>query len=245
MEYEDRLTIETPEGVELELTLAGLGSRFIAALFDYTIEGILVGAVALVVFLATDLNLDIGLATFAFATFVIFFGYDIFFEVLASGRTPGKRLTGLRVVRTGGQPITFLPSTIRNLMRLVDILPTTYVIGAISILVTERNQRLGDLVAGTIVVRERRGGRGEPEAASALPAPPPATVHWDVSAITSDELVAVRSFLERRDDLTWDARADLARTLAVPLRQKVVGAPEAMSEEEFLEHVAAAKAARG
>ena len=244
MEYEDRLTIETPEGVELELTLAGIGSRFIAALFDNLVEGILIGAIALALFLG--LGGDAAVGIFVFSFFLVFFGYDIVFEVLASGRTPGKRLTGLRVVRTGGQPITFLPSAIRNLMRLVDILPTTYLIGCISILVTERNQRLGDLVADTIVVRERRGGRREPEPAAALPvAPPAAAAHWDVSAITRDELVAVRSFLERRYDLTWDARVDLARTLATPLRQKVVGAPQTMPEEEFLEHVAAAKTTRG
>lgn len=241
MEYEDRISIETPEGVGLELTLAGVGSRFIAAILDLIVEAALVVALALALFIP-DLG-NVGTAVFAVAFFLIFFGYDILFEVLASGRTPGKRWTGLRVVRTGGQPITFLPSATRNIMRLVDILPTGYLVGMISILVTARNQRLGDVVAGTVVARERRPAARE--ALHRFAAPPPATATWDVSAVTGDELSAVRRFLDRRDELTWPARVELARTLAGPLRRKVVGPPEGMSEEEFLEHLAAAKAARG
>ena len=97
-------------------------------------------------------------ALFSIVFFLVFFGYDVLFEVRSRGRTPGKRWTGLRVVRTGGQPVTFVPSCVRNVMRLVDFLPALYAIGMLSIFVTPRNQRLGDLAAGTLVMRDRPGG---------------------------------------------------------------------------------------
>lgn len=241
MEYEDTIAIETPEGVDLELTLAGLGSRFAAAWIDITIQLLLVGAAAVSLLVFDPAGL--GLAVFLVCVFVIFFFYDILFEVLASGRTPGKRWTGIRVVRAGGEPVTFLASAVRNLFRLVDLLPAAYVAGAVAILATPRNQRLGDLAAGTVVVRERRG---VPLTAwRAPPAPPPAeTASWDVSAIRPAELAAVRSFLERRDELVADARQELARTLALRLRPLVVGAAGVPDDERFLEGLAAAKSAR-
>jgi uncharacterized RDD family membrane protein YckC len=177
-------------------------------------------------------------------TFLVLFGYDVAFETLASGRTPGKRAAGLRVVRQGGEPPGFLAAAVRNLLRLVDLLPALYAIGVISILFTSRNQRLGDLAAGTLVVRERRPGRS----ASLLPPASWAAADrfaaWDVSAITSFELVTVRRFLERRFELEPHARVHLARDLAERLRPKVVGAPEGTHPEEFLEGLAVAKASR-
>ncbi len=140
-----------------------------------------------------------GLFAYTIIVFVVIFAYHILFEVLASGRTPGKRLNGLRVVRLGGFPVGFLASAVRNTLRLVDFLPFSYLIGCMAILVTQHNQRLGDLAAGTLVVRERK-------ATSKLPPPRPivtAAAHptWDVSTITVSELQTVRQFLERRLDL--------------------------------------------
>jgi RDD family protein len=180
-------------------------------------------------------------------SFLVVFGYDVAFETLASGRTPGKRAAGLRVVRLGGEPPGFLAAAIRNLLRLIDLLPAFYAIGALCILVTARNQRLGDLAAGTLVVRERRpatyaGARPDWAAADLYAADRLAA--WDVSAITPFELVTVRRFLERRNDLQPHARAHLASDLAGRLRPKVMGAPEAMSPEAFLESLAQAKSSR-
>src|SRR5206468_11279553 len=91
------------------------------------------------------------------AGFLVYFGYDVAFETLASGRTPGKRAAGLRVVRLGGEPVGFVASAVRNLGRLVDMQPgLLYAVGAATILFSRHNQRLGDLAAGTLVVRERR-----------------------------------------------------------------------------------------
>ena len=155
----DRLTIATPEGVDLELTLAGVGSRFTSVLVDYVIQLVILVALGFVLGLGAGVTPDSGgflTATWLLLAFVIFIGYDIAFEVLASGRTPGKRMNGLRVVRENGGPVTFPASAVRNILRLIDLLPGTYLVGITAILVSARNQRLGDIAAGTLVVRERR-----------------------------------------------------------------------------------------
>jgi uncharacterized RDD family membrane protein YckC len=243
VEYEDVITVSTPEGLELELTLAGVGSRFISALIDFLIEGTLITVLAIsLVSLAPGPAAAAGIAVGSFA---LIFGYHVLFETLASGRSPGKRAAGLRVVREGGLPVRFRESAVRNIIRLIDLLPpVTYGLGAGVILATRRNQRLGDLAAGTLVVRERRADR--PVAALSLPSPAVAGAErWDVSAITGEELVAVRRFLERRAQLDPHARARLATELAQRLRPKVAGAGRETTPEGFLEGLAAAKAARG
>ena len=255
MSLEDRITIATPEGVDLDLALAGIGSRFVAGLFDSLIKTAIVVALAAglgALGTATDLDTGaglgddsvawIGIALFGLVAFALFFGYDIAFEVLASGRTPGKRWTGLRVVRSGGQPVSLLPSVVRNLLRLVDGI-LLYAVGMICMLATDRNQRLGDLAAGTIVIRERSGRRHAWTAVPA-PAPDPALATWDVSAVSVDEVATVRRFLERRHDLTDHARHRLGWELAQRLRPKVAGAAEGQHDEVFLEQLVAAKSAR-
>src|SRR5215208_2572003 len=159
MEYEDRVRISTPEGVDVELTLAGIGSRFIAAIMDLLVQGAVVLAAAIILGVTAGNASSAAVAVFTIVFFLVFFGYDVLFEVRSRGRTLGKRWTGLRVVRTGGSPVTFVPSCVRNVMRLVDILPLFYAVGMCTIFFTSRNQRLGDLAAGTLVVRERTGGR--------------------------------------------------------------------------------------
>src|SRR5438874_7851272 len=126
MVFEDRLTLDTPEGVQLELTLAGVGSRFTAALLDYLIQLVILIALGLVFGYGFGVTLGGGAwaaAIFFVLVFLVFNGYFIAFEVLASGRTPGKRWNGLRVVRESGAPVTFGASAVRNVLRLVDILP--------------------------------------------------------------------------------------------------------------------------
>ena len=164
------------------------------------------------------------------------------FEVRARGRTPGKRWTGLRVVRTSGQPVTFVPSCVRNVMRLVDMLPAPplYAVGMLSIFVTGKNQRLGDLAGGTLVVRERAGraSRRRPPTARR---PRRAADGWDVSAVSAQDIGTVRQFLERREGLADGPRGELAEELERRLRPRVAGAPEGLRAEEFLERLSAAK----
>lgn len=234
--------------MELSLTLAGVGSRFIAASVDAVIEAVVLIALALVVFLSGGFGTgpNGAAAIYAVVAFLFFWGYDVAFEVLASGRTPGKRWNGLRVVRSEGQPIGFLASATRNLLRLIDWLPSMYLVGIISIFATSKNQRLGDIVAGTVVVREHRTGVGSPRTiAPVYAASSASSTAWDVSAITAEELAAVRSFLDRRSDIDWNARNELATTIAARLRPKVAGVPDHLRSEEFLEQLAVAKASRG
>jgi uncharacterized RDD family membrane protein YckC len=249
MEFEDRVTIATPEGVDLRLTLAGVGSRFSSALVDLLIQLALVAAFAVLFLVGLgSLGGAVGAAAFTMLSFLLFTAYDVLFEVFASGRTPGKRLNGLRVVRSDGSPVGFLTSAVRNALRLVDILPGTYLVGIVSILATARNQRLGDLAAGTLVVRERLGVSPPPRrrpGAAAAPVEPTAWAAWDVSGVSLDELVAVRQFLERRAELTYEARTRLGHDLVLALRPKVAGVADTVTGEDFLERLAAAKQARG
>jgi uncharacterized RDD family membrane protein YckC len=243
MEYEDRLTIATPEGVDLELTLAGVGSRFPSALVDFLIQIVILIALAVVLRVGFGLSPagGWGLAAWVVLSFSLFLGYDIGFEVLNSGRTPGKRLNGLRVVREDGSPVTLPSSAVRNVLRLVDILPAWYLVGMTSIFVTRRNQRLGDLAGGTLVIRDRKRLPSElrlPQSA----APPPAA--WDTSAIGPQELEAVLAFLARRGELTTDARLQVATELATRLRPKVGGPVGGETAELFLERLAVAKRER-
>jgi uncharacterized RDD family membrane protein YckC len=234
MLLEDRISIETPEGVGLDLTLAGLGSRFIAALLDTIIK--LVVIVAILIGLSFAGN--VGYALDAIAIFLVQYGYDVLFEVLAAGRTLGKRWNGLRVV-----PIGLIASAGRNLMRVVDFLPAVYIVGCISILSTARNQRLGDIVAHTIVLREQSGGSG-PWVAPTVPVVADDLAATDVSGLGQTELVAVRRFLDRRAELGSGARAQLATDLEARLRPRVAGIPESYRGEQFLEAIAAVKASR-
>jgi len=246
--YDDRISIPTPEGVELELVLAGLGSRLVAALLDFLIKAVIL--VALFVLGAAVGGEDGGggflVAVLIIASFLVFFGYDVAFETLASGRTPGKQAAGLRVVRQGGEPVGFMASAVRNLLRLVDMQPgMLYALGATTVFFSPRNQRLGDLAAGTLVVRERRAPL--PIARPALPdfAVADRYAAWDVSGVTAYELVTIRRFLERRWHLDPGARNRLGWELAERLRPKVVGAPPNLHPEQFLEALAEAKASRG
>ncbi len=240
MEYEDRVRISTPEGVDIDLTLAGIGSRFVAALFDFLIQGTLLVAAGFITGVFGGQESLLGTGLFAISFFVIWFGYNVLFEVRSHGQTLGKGWTGLRVVRTGGLPVTFLPSCVRNVMRLIDILPLFYGIGMTSIFFTTRNQRLGDLAGGTLVVRDRPGGKDEEPTA----APAHRGDGWDVSAVSAQDIGTVRQFLARRSGLETAARAELAAELERRLRPRVAGAPERIAAEEFLERLAAAKADR-
>ena len=260
------MAIATPEGVDLELPLAGLGSRFAAAMVDGALKSLLLLAVfGASVGIASLAGAEgIGLALFFASTLLVMFGYDVLFETLGGGRTPAKRWLHLRVVRTGGQPVGFRSSAIRNLMRIVDGPGTGWIAGIVSILASKRNQRLGDMVAGTLVIRDLHAPaavpapwseRTKPQAAPAGAWAAPSGAResafdahwdsgWDVSAVTPEELAAVRQFLDRRWSLQLAARNDIGHRLADGLRAKVVGAPKNLRGEQFLEELATIKSSR-
>ncbi len=239
MELEDFITLATPEGVELALPLAGLGSRIVARALDVAIRLVVALAVAVVLSAAGDL----GLALLSVAVFLLLFAYDVLFEVRGRGRTPGKRLAGLRVVRSDGGPVDLQASAVRNVARLLDGLTLAYLPTVIGILATRNNQRPGDLAADTVVIRSPRARRPAVAAARAGPTAAPA-LDWDVSAVTADEVAVVRRFLERRDALEPEARGVLATRLTERLRPRVSSAAPDLASELFLETLLATKAAR-
>jgi uncharacterized RDD family membrane protein YckC len=242
MVFEDRLTIDTPEGVPLELTLAGVGSRFASALLDYILQFIILVALALVLSYGAGFSpgsSSVSAAFWVVGFFAVFWGYDVAFEVLNSGRTPGKAANGLRVVRESGAPVTFAPSAVRNVIRIIDLIPGTYLVGITSILVTKRNQRVGDLAAGTLVIREARKLPPEVLVSPSVQAPA-----WDTSAIGQQDLDTVAAFLARRHELAAGARIQIAAELAGRLRPKVGGGVARDGDEMFLERLLAAKRGR-
>jgi uncharacterized RDD family membrane protein YckC len=238
VELDDLITLATPEGIELEMSLAGAGSRLIAGGIDLLAQGVLIVALSLVLLAAGAF----GEALFWVGAFVVLFAYDVVFEVLGGGQTPGKRLCGLRVVRSDGSPVDLRSSAVRNIARLVDGPTLSYVPTVVGILATKHNQRPGDLAGDTVVIRTGQAGRRK--APERTPAVGAAAAGWDVSAITADELAVVRRFVERREALASAAREALAVRLADGLRPRVVGAPADGSAEGFLETLLATKAAR-
>ena len=158
----DQLNIDTPELVDIEMPLAGIGSRFIAILVDYLIWGsaffvlfllALIIIPALSIFGRISANWAIGIALLI--VFVMHWGYFALFEAFGNGRTPGKRVAKIRVIHQSGRGINFVEALARNLVRYVDSLPSFYAVGIVVIFLSRRNQRLGDMVAGTLVVRDR------------------------------------------------------------------------------------------
>jgi uncharacterized RDD family membrane protein YckC len=174
----------TPEDVPLSFELAGVGSRILAALLDQliivTIEiGLLLAALLAGVLGEVISEADIQRAADELSTgggptgyliaislaagFVVNFGYYVLLEMVTNGQTLGKRLLGIRVIRDGGYGLTLTASLLRNLARMVDMLPNTYLVGMIVMIAHRQEKRLGDMMAGTVVVRERpRSSQGRP-----------------------------------------------------------------------------------
>lgn len=220
MEQPDKLTIETPELIPLEFPLAGIGSRFLAAGVDYLIQFVVslsllvVGMLVFGVLYTPSSRVEIWLAAFGLlAYFLLQFGYFAGFEAWWNGQTPGKRYLHLRVIKDSGRPITFHESVARNLLRIVDSLPGFYGIGILSMLVSSKNKRLGDFVAGTVVVHEQPlADRAKVDWTFESKAAPSS---YDLSQLTLEEFQLIETFLMRRDQLAPDVRANLARRVAL------------------------------
>lgn len=149
-----RHTILTPEHVLIELPPAGLGSRFTALTVDFVI--ILAVSMLLGAALSPMLPGAVSALVIPTAGFAISWGYHMYFEVWREGRSPGKRLVGLRVVDGHGLPLTFQQAFVRNAARALDLAPFAYGVGAMVSRFDARHRRLGDLLADTLVIREAR-----------------------------------------------------------------------------------------
>ncbi|HYL94429.1 MAG TPA: RDD family protein [Terriglobales bacterium] len=241
----DKLTIETPEQIPLEFPLAGIGSRFLAIALDTLIQAL---GFLLIVFIAeillptaarfTSRAWTWAAAIFFLCVFILYSGYYALFEIFWNGQTPGKRLVRLRVISDSGRPITVYEAVVRNLLRIIDQLPGLYVVGIISVFLTARNKRLGDIVAGTVVVHEKAVQDSQPDFAAAAPSTAPSAG----LQITAEELELIERFLQRRYDLSPEVRRQSAEQIAARLRARLGAAQDgAASPEDYLESLARQK----
>jgi uncharacterized RDD family membrane protein YckC len=241
---DNRYIIDTPENIEFGYDIAGIGSRFLAAIIDTLLIGIAEIIILLVVGLAVQsLSLAESVLTAAGAVlgFVVLWGYYVAFELAWNGQSPGKRLLGLRVVREGGRPITAIASIIRNLIRLVDFLPFLYGIGVVAMFVDRRSRRLGDLAAGVLVVRERAEVTLESLTTRPLPLPQVpinGILLPTIATLNETDYGLVQEFLAQRNDLAREIRLRLALQLVRGLEQRMA-VQSSMQPEPFLEQVAA------
>lgn len=222
----------TPEAVTIAVDVAGLGSRMIAWLIDTVIQ-LLILVPILIGVGAGDLSGSVELVVLSLVVFLIFWGYFPIFELSWQGRTPGKRAQRLRVVLTDGQPAGAAAIMVRNLIRILDVFIFPF-LAVISMIVTTRAQRLGDLAAGTMVVRE-----GKLTAPRPLSLPDRSDLPTvDATGLSEREYDVIRSFLVRRSSLDPSARLRLAAQLAAPLRGRIGSLPNGLGDEATLEAVA-------
>ncbi len=248
IETEETLIIETPERVPLAFALASIGNRFLAVAIDHFIQYFSIFIVAWAVISLSGFNIYSAdskaseffqempkwtLAVLIIVIFLIFAGYFVVFEWLWNGQTPGKRLLKLRVIREDGRPITFWEALARNLLRIFDAVPgfvvPVYSIGLIAIFVSGRDQRIGDVFAGTVVVRERLDEAptftetfSNPVSDAAFRRVQKQTnFQANISSITEGEIEVAESFLRRRWDLTDRQRLWMAWRVALPIMYKL------------------------
>jgi uncharacterized RDD family membrane protein YckC len=248
IETEETLIIETPERVQLAFALASIGNRFLAVAIDHFVQFLSIFLIAW--FFLWISNANIGetgttadqwltempkwtMAIMILVVFLIFASYFIFFEWIWDGQTPGKRLMRLRVIREDGRPITLWEAIARNLLRVFDAAPgfivPVYSVGLIVIFLSGRDQRVGDIFAGTVVIRERTDEA--PTFAETFSNPISDTafhrvqkkveINADISNIVESEMEVVESFLRRRWDLSDRQRLWMAWRIALPLMYKI------------------------
>lgn len=254
--------VETPEQIGLDYDIAGLGTRFQAALIDTLILGFTITLILCIGTFGLALSLSAvadgeAAAIWAFAiitllVFAIFWGYYVFFETIWHGQTPGKRRMGLRVIRDGGYPIGFSQAALRNIVRIADFLPFSYAIGATVMLFDKQSRRLGDFVAGTLVVKEPRDVTLD-AMVHAAPLAPASTAGWPTSfgqpqadpnripnlnRLTPDDQSLIREYFVRRRTLSPQASQQLALRLATAFAAKLEFTPAGDVPDQFLARIA-------
>lgn len=246
MQSTDQLRIDTPEQIALELPLAGIGSRFLGLAIDTLLQFVLylVGGFALAFAGSTIGGLGryfnwipptFGPALAILFVFCIYWGYFALFEILWSGQTPGKRYAGIRVIHTSGRPINAYEAIGRNLLRAIDGIPM-YGVGIVCMMLNDQHRRLGDYVAGTVVVHDKRTQDMRPDWNTSAAGN---TSHPRLAHITSEELVLIETYLQRRDALDFTIRDNTAYQIAnrITARTGLQREPN-QSLDDFLETVA-------
>ncbi|MCS7077729.1 MAG: RDD family protein [Bacteroidia bacterium] len=228
-----KLSIETPENIQLEYELAAPGSRFMAYMIDYFILNIIVGTLSFAFFYAyissikhtvvKDFILYVILSVYGI--FYVLGGYFILFETLWSGQTPGKRYVGIRVIQDNGLPVTFTQIVLRNIARLIDCnLPIQYGIGIAYMLSDRSTRRIGDVAANTLVVKNKKPITIK-EAIKIQPTPEPnfdvkqfyLTLPFDYKQITTTELSMMHQFWEVKNEISQKRAFELVEMLVKPI----------------------------
>jgi uncharacterized RDD family membrane protein YckC len=236
------ISVRTPESIAFSYELAGLGSRFLALAIDMLWQ---IGTLMLIswaLFAAAThvpdrarasvtISGSIAVAIVVAVLFVVFFGYFIAFEAFWNGQTPGKKLLGIRVVRDGGYPLDLAGSFIRNLIRIGELVAGFYAISAVVTLLSPENKRLGDLAAGTIVVRDARA-----QSLAAIRENAAADSRR-IALLNGDEHALVARFIARRADIAPQHRRALAAQIADRLRSRVSSDLQRLDDEDLLERI--------
>ncbi len=252
MGFFNRVTLKTPESVELEFKLAGIGNRAYALLIDY-----IVLVLILIIFLITwalfafqllsflenfvgvNNSVELWLIAIQFLiSFAIYVGYFVFFEMLWQGQTPGKRFVKIRVIRDNGRPIRLQQATLRALLRPVDDI---FFLGVFLIVLGKREKRLGDLIAGTIVIQEERpiASANFPISEEAQKLTHQLQIEADISRLRPDDFAVIREYLQRRREMIPKARTELSRKLADRVTEIIAleNVPQGVTANLFLEAV--------
>lgn len=224
------------------MPLAGLGSRFLGVLCDSLIQGLVYGIVifAMGFLIPRTLEWDVAskwvIAIVILFFFCLYWGYYAFFEIWWKGQTPGKRIAGIRVIKDSGRAITPFEAVARNLVRAIDQIPGFYGVGIVCAFFDKRNRRLGDFVAGTVVVHDRKDGEAQPFYNMKSDAAP----QVETAELSLPELELIETFLGRRLDMPQELRTATARKLADKIAGKTGTPPENRppNDEDFLEAVA-------
>jgi uncharacterized RDD family membrane protein YckC len=226
----DQLQIDTPEQIALELPLAGIGSRFLGLAIDTLLQIALyvTGTFALIFGGAFLGALGIGRyfhwiplgwapAIGILFVFCVYWGYFAFFEIIWKGQTPGKRMAKIRVIKESGRPINAYEAIARNLLRAIDGLPGMYGVGIVCMMLNSQNRRLGDYVAGTVVVHDKGTEEVKPEWNTVTE---PAATNPQLALVASEELVLIESYLHRRAQMDLVLRDQVAYKIATRIMDK-------------------------
>lgn len=230
--FADKLTIQTPEQTLLEFHLAGIGSRFLACVIDTLIQALATFVLIVITVVAVagaGATVSWGspwvTAVAVILWFALYNGYFAFFEAVWNGQTPGKRLMQLRVIQQSGRPISVFQAIARNLLRTVDELPFLYGIGCLTVMLNRQNKRLGDFVAGTVVVREKSLEEVRPDWGTA---PAESSTKYNLRLLGDGEFQLIEAFLQRRSFLDANVRQRMAWEIV-----GTVGGKLALSSEEL------------
>jgi uncharacterized RDD family membrane protein YckC len=220
LQLDNTAEVETPELVRFRYRVAGPVRRALAYLVDLLIRAALLALLWVIASLALGNEGKASVGVMLLIVFLLEWGYYVAFETMRDGRSPGKRALSLRVVKDGGFPIGFIDSVLRNLLRAADFLPVGYVLGVLLMAGDSRFRRIGDRVAGTLVVLEERVNVGAPVALD-----PPATTDElerlpPRPQLSAAEREALDLFV-RRTDLTKIRRIELAETVAPALARRL------------------------